>query len=165
MKRRDIFRTLVMLFAAMGIADAHAAANKNRDQPNFLIVIADDVTYTDIGCYGGTNVKTPHIDRLAEEGVKFNYAYLAMAMCAPCRQELYSGLYPMRSGATWNHSQSKPGTKSICHYLRDLGYRVGLAGKRTAGQWQRTTATAANHKGHKDTAGESSRTAPLCPLW
>src|SRR4030042_4810332 len=129
MNRRDICRTLVLLFAAMAVAEAHAAADKNRGQPNFLTVIADDVTYTEIGCDGGANVKTPHIDRLAEEGVKFNYAYLAMAMCAPCRQELYSGLYPMRSGAAWNHSQSKPGTKSVCHHLRALGYRVGLAGK------------------------------------
>ncbi|MHC4176061.1 MAG: sulfatase family protein, partial [Planctomycetota bacterium] len=129
MMRKNTMKTLALALTALGVADAQAAPNKNRARPNFLIVIADDVTYTDIGCYGGVNVKTPNIDRLAEEGLKFNYAYLAMSMCAPCRQELYSGLYPMRSGAAWNHSQSKPGTKSICHYLGKLGYRVGLAGK------------------------------------
>lgn len=129
MKRRDILRTLVLVAIAIGVTDADARANQDQEKPNFLIIIADDVTYTDIGCYGGVNVKTPNIDALAKQGLKFNYAYLAMSMCAPCRQELYSGLYPTRSGAAWNHSQSKPGTKSVCHYLRELGYRVGLAGK------------------------------------
>ena len=121
---------IILLLALAAVATAQAAPSEKK--PNILIVIADDVTFNDIGCYGGTNVKTPNIDRLAEQGLKFNYAYLAMSMCAPCRQELYSGLYPMRSGATWNHSRSKPGTKSVCHYLRELGYRVGLAGKHHA---------------------------------
>ena len=132
MKRKNILGALAATLAAIGVAGAYAGPDTNKEKPNFLIVIGDDVTYTDIGCYGGTNVATPRIDALARQGLKFNCAYLAMSMCAPCRQELYSGLYPMRSGATWNHSQSKPGTKSICHYLRDLGYRVGLAGKHHA---------------------------------
>jgi len=129
MNRGNILRALILASASIGFAGARAAPNKDRQRPNFLIVIADDVTYTEIGCYGGANLETPNIDGLAEQGLKFNRAYLAMSMCAPCRQELYSGLYPMRSGAAWNHSQSKPGTKSVCHYLRELGYRVGLAGK------------------------------------
>jgi len=132
MKRRDFLRTMGLAAGAAGVTGVRAAAAEGGRKPNILIVMGDDVTYTDIACYGGTNVKTPNIDRFASEGVMFRKAYLAMAMCAPCRQELYSGLYPMRSGATWNHSQSKPGTKSVCHYLRDLGYRVGLAGKHHA---------------------------------
>lgn len=59
----------------------------------------------------------------------FSHAYLTMPMCVPCRTELYTGLYPMRNGCCWNHSPARPGTKSICHYMRDLGYRVGLTGK------------------------------------
>lgn len=133
MSRRDFLGITALALAALGAAGAPAAPSDHRQRPNFLVVMADDVTHTDVGCYGGTNVKTPNIDRLAEQGLKFNYAYLAMSMCAPCRQELYSGVYPMRSGATWNHSQSKPGTKSIGHYLGDLGYRVGLAGKQHIG--------------------------------
>jgi len=107
-------------------AKGKAAASR----PNILIIMADDATYTDLPLYGGTNVATPHIDRLASEGVVFNRAYLAMAMCNPCRTELYTGLYPARSGCCWNHSAARPGTRSIVHYLGDLGYRVGLAGKK-----------------------------------
>lgn len=100
------------------------------DRPNFLIIIADDCTYTDLAVYGGRNVRTPHIDRLAQEGMVFTQAYLSVAMCLPCRTELYTGLYPVRSGACWNHSAARPGTLSIAHHLRALGYRVGLAGKK-----------------------------------
>jgi N-sulfoglucosamine sulfohydrolase len=53
-------------------------------------------------------------------------------MCAPFRAELYTGLYPVRNGVAWNHSSARPGTKSVCHYLRAQGYRVGLAGKKHA---------------------------------
>ena len=67
--------------------------------PNFLVIIADDVTYNDLPLYGGQNIKTPNIDRLASEGVTFNRAYLSMSMCNPCRTELYTGLYPYRSGS------------------------------------------------------------------
>ena len=98
-------------------------------KPNFLIIMADDCTYNDLPLYGGQNAKTPNIDRLASQGLTFNRAYLAEAMCQPCRAELYSGQFPMRNGCAWNHSASRPETKSLPHYLRPLGYRVGLAGK------------------------------------
>ncbi len=103
---------------------------QNKKQPNILFIMADDCTHNVLGCYGGLNAKTPNIDKLATEGLLFNKAYVGMSMCAPCRQELYSGLYPLQSGCAWNHSQSKPGTKSIFHYLTDLGYRVGISGKK-----------------------------------
>ena len=99
------------------------------DAPNVLIIIADDCTHNDLPVYGGRNAKTPNIDRLASEGLVFNRAYLSEAMCLPCRSELYSGQYPMRNGAAWNHSGSRPDTKSLPHYLGVLNYRVGLAGK------------------------------------
>ena len=54
-------------------------------RPNFLFILADDVTYNDLGCYGGENVKTPNIDRLASEGIRFRRTHCAMSMCAPFR--------------------------------------------------------------------------------
>ena len=97
--------------------------------PNFLIIVADDCTYNDLPIYGGANAKTPNIDQLASEGLIFNQAYLASAMCQPCRAELYTGLYPMSNGCAWNHSASRPETKSLPHFLKPAGYRVGIAGK------------------------------------
>ena len=64
-------------------------------QPNFLIIMADDCTYNDLALYGGKNAKTPNIDRLAKQGLTFNRAYLAEAMCQPCRAEMMTGQYPL----------------------------------------------------------------------
>ena len=97
--------------------------------PNVLIIMADDCTYNDLPMYGGLNASTPNLERLTREGLTFNNAFLAEAMCQPCRAELYTGLYPMSNGCNWNHSASLPNTKSMPHYLRRLGYRVGIAGK------------------------------------
>ena len=98
-------------------------------KPNFLIILADDCTYNDLPLYGGQNAKTPNIDRLASEGLTFNRAFLAEAMCQPCRSELYSGQYPLRNGCSWNHSGSLPSVTSMPQHLGERGYRVGLAGK------------------------------------
>lgn len=116
--------TLRILFL-LGLVFSVSATTR----PNVLIIIADDCTYNDLPLYGGQNARTPHIDKLASEGLTFNHAYLSEAMCQPCRSELYSGQYPMRNGAAWNHSGSRPETRSLPHYLGDLGYRVGLSGK------------------------------------
>ena len=99
------------------------------DKPNILIIIADDCTYSDLPINGGENAKTPHIDALAKQGLLFERAYLGMAMCSPCRSELYTGRLPHRNGCAWNHGTCRPNTRSMPHYLGDLGYRVGLAGK------------------------------------
>jgi N-sulfoglucosamine sulfohydrolase len=97
--------------------------------PNVLIIMADDCTYNDLPLYGGQNAQTPNLEKLAATGLTFNRAYLAEAMCQPCRAELYSGLYPMRNGCAWNHSASLPETLSMPHHFGGLGYRVGIAGK------------------------------------
>jgi len=98
-------------------------------RPNILLIVSDDCTYIDLPLYGGRNAKTPHIDRLAAEGLVFGRAYLSMAMCQPCRAELYTGLYPMRNGCAWNHSASRPEVTGMPQHLGALGYRVGIAGK------------------------------------
>lgn len=113
-------------------AESSNSKTPESEGPNILFIMADDCTYSEIGCYGGQNAKTPNIDKLADEGLIFNRAYVSMAMCVPARHELYTGLYPMESGCAWNHGRSKPGTKSIFHYLTDLGYRVGISGKKHA---------------------------------
>ncbi len=106
-----------------------ARALSAAEKPNILIIMADDCTYNDLPLYGGPNAKTPHIDRLAAEGLTFNRAYLSEAMCQPCRAELYSGRYPLGNGCAWNHSASLSSVTSMPQHLSALGYRVGLAGK------------------------------------
>ncbi len=97
--------------------------------PNFMIIIADDMTFNDVGFYGGQNVATPNIDSIASEGLKMLNFYSPAPTCSPLRHALYNGLYPVRSGAHPNHAVSYEGTRSIPHYLVPLGYRVALVGK------------------------------------
>jgi uncharacterized sulfatase len=112
---------LVLLFSAVSLWAA--------DKPNFLVIMADDCTYNDLPLYGGQNAKTPNIDKLATQGLVFNNAYLATAMCQPCRAEMYTGLYPFSNGCSWNHSSSLSTIRSMPTDLNALGYRVGIAGK------------------------------------
>ncbi len=118
------FKSIRFVLALIATAVGAEAA-----KPNFLIIMADDCTHNDLPAYGGRNAVTPNIDRLAGQGLVFNRAYLSEAMCQPCRAELYSGQFPMRNGCAWNHSASRPTTRSMPQYLRPLGYRVGIAGK------------------------------------
>jgi N-sulfoglucosamine sulfohydrolase len=100
----------------------------SSSKPNFLFIIADDCTYTDLGVYGG-QAATPHLSQLAREGVMFSRCFQAAPMCSPTRHCLYTGIYPVKSGAHPNHTFVKPGTRSIAHYLKEGGYRVALSGK------------------------------------
>jgi len=129
--RRDFLKSAALAtVSAVGAADLLAAAGSSEPRrPNVLIVMADDCTYNDLPVYGGQNAATPNLDRFSSRGLVFNRAYLASAMCQPCRAELYSGLYPMSNGCAWNHSASRPGITTMPHHLGALGYRVGLAGK------------------------------------
>ncbi|MBC9889796.1 MAG: sulfatase-like hydrolase/transferase [Opitutae bacterium] len=96
--------------------------------PNIVLILADDATCRDLEVYGG-QAKTPHLKALAGEGLKFNHCFQAAAMCSPTRHNLYTGIYPVKSGAYPNHTYVKEGVKSLPHYLKPLGYRVALSGK------------------------------------
>ncbi len=126
--------TICLAYLSLSAGTLQATASPAAQvHPNIVIVIADDQTWSDAGCYGNSDVNTPHIDRLAKEGLKFNFAFTATAMCSPTRQQLYTGLFPVRSGAYPNHSQVRKGTRSFVHYFKEAGYRVGLCGKRHIG--------------------------------
>lgn len=99
-----------------------------QEKPNIIFINADDLTFRDLGCYGG-QAHTPNIDGLAKEGMRFTHCFQAAPMCSPTRHNIYTGLYPVKSGAYPNHTFAKEGTKSIVHYLKPMGYRVALSGK------------------------------------
>lgn len=115
---------------------AYGSPLRAEPAPNFVFLLADDMNRDSWGVYGAKDCKTPHIDRLARDGVRFDRAYFTVAMCSPARQELYSGRSPWRTGTLPNHSRSTPDTRSLAHYLNPLGYRVALLGKRDIGPAQ-----------------------------
>ena len=120
----------LVLFFFSDLSIAFESSSKDSSEAsNVLIIMADDCTFNDLSLYGGKNAKTPNINKLASEGLVFDKAYLAEAMCQPCRSELFTGKYPISNGCAWNHSSSRPKIKSVPQYLREIGYRVGLSGK------------------------------------
>lgn len=98
------------------------------ERPNLVFIIADDCTYLDMEVYEG-QAKTPNLNALAKRGMQFSRCFQAAPMCSPTRHNIYTGIYPVKSGAWPNHTCVYPGTKSIAHYLKDVGYRVALSGK------------------------------------
>ena len=97
-----------------------------------MILLGDDIDKSSLGPWGG-QAHTPHLDQLANDGVRLDCVYANVAMCAPFRQEFFSGQCAWRTGAMPNHSKSVAGTKSLPHYLKPLGYHVGLLGKKHIG--------------------------------
>jgi len=113
----------------LGLLMAALAAAPAADQPNFLLIIADDLTWSDLGCAGNPDVKTPNIDRLASQGMSLRQMFTPAPTCSPLRHALYTGLFPIRSGAYPNHTRVYDGTASIFTQLKAIGYRVALQGK------------------------------------
>ena len=106
---------------------------ESQEKPNIVFILADDCTNWDIGCYGSKDSKTPNIDKLAAEGILFTRCYQAAPMCSPTRHNIFTGIYPVKTGAYPNHTNANPGTESIVQYLEPLGYRVALSGKKHIG--------------------------------
>lgn len=102
---------------------------REKERPNIVIIMADDLDSRQLSCYGGENINTPHIDALASGGLKFNQMIASEAMCIPTRASMFTGLYPARHGAYQNHKPVYNNLKSVAHYMGDLGYRTALTGK------------------------------------
>ena len=115
--------------ASIALSIASFTYAQPTNQPNLVLFIADDCSFYDLGCYGSVDSKTPHIDEFASQGMRFTKAYQAVPMSSPTRHNLYTGLWPVRSGAYPNHTHADEGTLSVVHHLRPLGYKVALIGK------------------------------------
>lgn len=110
------------------------AAADTEQPPNVVIVFTDDMGYGDLGCYGHPLIKTPHLDKMAQEGVRLTSFYVAAPVCSPSRAALLTGRYPVRCGMPGN---TGPGSDkhlpeseiTIANMLKDKGYRTMAIGK------------------------------------
>lgn len=89
-----------LLAVAVGSAAVRSSPAQAADRPNFVFLLADDLGWADLGCYGGTFYESPNIDRLAAAGMRFTQAYTAGAVCSPTRGSIMTGKYPVRTGVT-----------------------------------------------------------------
>lgn len=142
---RDLLPAVAMLAASIGIVAVSADRLSAAEKPNFVFILADDLGYSDLGCYGSAFHETPNLDRLASEGLRFTQAYTAGAVCSPTRSSLMTGKYPVRTGITdyipglssEGRKLQAPRTKTelaleeftLGEALRESGYQTFYAGK------------------------------------
>ncbi len=98
-------------------------------RPDIVVYLADDLSAGDLPIYGGSNIETPSIDRLAREGTTFESAFVASPSCAPSRAALLTGLMPARNGAEENHTYPRDGILRLPRILNQLGYHTAAFGK------------------------------------
>ena len=96
---------------------------------NILFIMFDQLRWDYLSCYGHPHLKTPHLDRLASRGVRFNRAYVQSPLCGPSRMSTYTGRYVHNHGATWNKVPLKVGEKTMGDHLREVGMDCWLVGK------------------------------------
>lgn len=133
---RRLLATLCGLILALCMsvyACRGAAAGVGAARPHLVLFMSDDHTWRDCGPYGARDVRTPHLDRLARDGMRFDAAFAASPTCTPSRSALYTGMFPFRNGAHANHSLVREELRTLPHRLSELGYRVVLAGKTHVG--------------------------------
>jgi arylsulfatase len=119
---------------AVGVLASIASATELAATPNIVLILADDLGYADVGCFGAKHIRTPNIDRLAVEGTRFTSFYVSQPVCTASRASLMTGCYANRVGLTGalNHT-SKVGINSdetlLPELLQQRGYQCGIFGK------------------------------------
>jgi arylsulfatase A len=123
MKRRDFL-----------LSAAAPALAQRRPPVNVVLIFADDLGYGDLACYGHPTIRTPHLDRLASEGVRFTQFYVSASLCTPSRGSLMTGRYPMRTGLNlvlFPHSTGglPESEVTVAELLKQRGYATQIVGK------------------------------------
>ena len=124
-----------VLFLCHSCALLFASENQPPNKPNFVVILADDLGYADLGCQGSTEVKTPHVDSIAANGVRFTAGYVTAPQCCPSRAGLMTGRYQNRFGFEANWSSPAPDVglpiseRTMGDRLKAAGYVTGMVGK------------------------------------
>lgn len=134
--RREMLRTMAGAVAAGGAWElagprgVRAAETADGRPPNLIFVLADDLGYGDLGCYGQARIQTPHLDRMAAEGVRFTQCYAGSTVCAPSRCALMTGLHTGHCRIRGNKRVPlEPEDLTVAEVLKGAGYTTGLVGK------------------------------------
>jgi arylsulfatase A-like enzyme len=144
-------------FLAAAAAGAVALRAQTPGRPNILFILADDLGYGDLGCYGQQQIRTPNLDRLAAGGMRFTQAYAGATVCAPSRCALMTGLHTGHGYVRGNQNLSlRPEDRTVAELLQRAGYRTALIGKWGLGEAY--TSGTPNRKGFDEWFGYLNQT-------
>jgi arylsulfatase A len=112
------------------VPSASTTPTPSLGPPNVVVILADDLGYGDLSSYGNGRIRTPNIDRLGAEGIRFTSFYVPVPLCAPSRAGLMTGRWPYRTGIPWNPpDRLNDGEITIADALHERGYATGMVGK------------------------------------
>ncbi|MGE3311108.1 MAG: sulfatase [Limisphaerales bacterium] len=126
------FRAFVLLIAAAALCATRASAADSASsgsRPNVLFILCDDIRPDAVGCYGSAHVRTPHIDALARDGVRFANAFCTTSLCSPSRASILTGLYASRHGVRDNFTELPARLPQWPARLQEQGYSTAYLGK------------------------------------
>ncbi|HEX5079859.1 MAG TPA: sulfatase-like hydrolase/transferase [Geminicoccaceae bacterium] len=122
--------TAIFCGTIIGAFASSAAASTPQNQPNIVLIVADDLGYGHLGSYGQEKIATLHLDRLAAEGLRFTHAYAGGPVCAPSRAALLTGLHTGHAPIRGNRGMRlPPETITIADVMKQAGYATGVIGK------------------------------------
>ncbi len=124
--RRDFLKAMSSGAAAMAVPGVLSFCTASANKPNIVLIMADDLGYECLGCYGSTSYKTPVLDELASTGIRFDHCYV-QPLCTPTRVQLMTGQYNFRNYRAFGILDPKE--KTFGHVLKDAGYATYVAGK------------------------------------
>jgi len=132
--RRSFLKVLGAGMASLAMPGCMMANQGTGSKPNFVIIFTDDQGYQDVGCFGSPSIKTPNLDRMAAEGMRFTDFYSAASICSPSRAALMTGCYPPRVGITKvlfprDNIGLNPEEHTIADILKSRGYATACIGK------------------------------------
>ncbi len=134
--RKEVFvnNKTTVLILSFGLLAGNAVATEQTAKPNIIVIMADDLGYGDVSCYGASGVTTPNIDKLASEGLRFTSGYCSASTCTPTRFSFLTGTYAFRAPRTGIAPPNgpaiiRPGTKTIASLLKRAGYATAVVGK------------------------------------
>lgn len=130
-KNYFIFKSVSFLLPIIVSLTACTTEKKHQpDFPNIVLIMADDLGYGDLGCYGNVEANTPNLDQLASEGIRFTDYHSNSSVCAPTRAALMTGRYQQRAGVySVYNGRLKRSEKTIAQRLKEAGYSTGIFGK------------------------------------
>lgn len=129
----QVSRMLRLVLATFAVLFLARQGRAEGARPNFVFFITDDISAEDIGPYGNGQIQTPNLDRLAEEALVFEKAYLVISSCSPSRCSILTGRYPHNHGAPELHMELPSAQSSFMRRLREAGYYTAISGKNHMG--------------------------------